>query len=152
MSLIIIDLLRLSYIVFWRWFTKLFDRFGKTGGNCIDWALALSELKRLHQIWSSLVMVRNRVKLPQNSAVLKWNASLVWNSELCKTCLLSWYAFLMYSLCFCYVQWLICMFVGKDVVVFRVLLLSWLFDLSFSETTLLLFFAVIWDLCSLSPS
>ncbi|XP_057779122.1 origin of replication complex subunit 3 isoform X2 [Salvia miltiorrhiza] len=32
------------------------QRFCETRGNCIDWVYALSELKRLHQLWSSLVM------------------------------------------------------------------------------------------------
>ncbi|KAL1545846.1 Origin recognition complex subunit 3 [Salvia divinorum] len=32
------------------------QRFCETRGNCIDWVSALSELKRLHQLWSSLVM------------------------------------------------------------------------------------------------
>ncbi|XP_042046022.1 origin of replication complex subunit 3-like isoform X2 [Salvia splendens] len=32
------------------------QRFWETSGNSIDWVSALSELKRLHQLWSSLVM------------------------------------------------------------------------------------------------
>ncbi|XP_047977696.1 origin of replication complex subunit 3 [Salvia hispanica] len=32
------------------------QRFCETRGNCIDWVSALSELKGLHQLWSSLVM------------------------------------------------------------------------------------------------